>query len=121
MCDGTEGPIKQVGKMDKESLGQTILESVREPLLALDERFAIQFASGSFHRSFQISPSSWIVAHGIFLNSAPCLNDAYSNDVPVRASKLAMNSQELDVAFCFFISVRQARRTIAGYLSALRT
>ena len=56
MCDGTEGPIKQVGKMDKESLGQTILESVREPLLALDERFAIQFASGSFHRFFQISP-----------------------------------------------------------------
>jgi nitrogen-specific signal transduction histidine kinase len=41
--------------MDK-SLAQTIMESVREPLLALDHRLNIQFASGSFHRSFQISP-----------------------------------------------------------------
>lgn len=42
--------------MDNNSLTRTIVESVREPLLALDERFNIQFASGSFHRSFQISP-----------------------------------------------------------------
>jgi len=43
--------------MDNKSLAQTIVESVREPLLALDEHFNILFASGSFHRSFQISPA----------------------------------------------------------------
>jgi two-component sensor histidine kinase len=41
--------------MDDPSLAQTIVESVREPLLALDERLNIRFASSSFHRSFQIS------------------------------------------------------------------
>jgi len=57
LCDGnTEGAITKFGKMDSKSLAQMIMESVREPLLALDERFNIQFASGSFHRAFQISP-----------------------------------------------------------------
>jgi two-component sensor histidine kinase len=42
--------------MDDPSLAQTIVESVREPLLAVDEDFHILFASRSFHRSFQISP-----------------------------------------------------------------
>jgi two-component system, chemotaxis family, CheB/CheR fusion protein len=41
--------------MDRKSLAQMIVESVREPLLALDGRLNIQFASGSFRRSFRIN------------------------------------------------------------------
>lgn len=42
--------------MDNPSLAQTIVQSVREPLLAMDARFNIRFASSSFHRSFHIDP-----------------------------------------------------------------
>ena len=41
---------------DARLLAQTIVDTVREPLLLLDDTFTIQFASGSFHKSFQISP-----------------------------------------------------------------
>src|SRR6185295_18943183 len=42
--------------MDTASLTQTIVESLREPLLALDAHFNIRFASSSFHRAFRIEP-----------------------------------------------------------------
>jgi len=40
---------------DAQSLAQIIVDTVREPLLALDENFKIMFASPSFLRSFQIA------------------------------------------------------------------
>ncbi|HEV2560796.1 MAG TPA: sensor histidine kinase [Rhizomicrobium sp.] len=41
---------------DARLLAQTIVDTVREPLLVLDDTYTIQFASGSFHKSFQIGP-----------------------------------------------------------------
>lgn len=41
---------------DARSLAQTIVDTVREPLLVLDADFKILLASGSFYRSFQMSP-----------------------------------------------------------------
>ena len=38
-----------------QSLAQIIVDTVREPLLVLDERFVVLFASPSFLRSFQIA------------------------------------------------------------------
>lgn len=42
---------------EARSLAQVIVETVREPLLVLDEDFKILAASDSFHKSFQISAS----------------------------------------------------------------
>jgi two-component sensor histidine kinase len=41
---------------DARSLAQIVVETVREPLLVLDQRLTILVASSSFHKSFQISP-----------------------------------------------------------------
>jgi chemotaxis protein methyltransferase CheR len=41
---------------DARSLAQIVVETVREPLLVLDNRLTILVASSSFHKSFQISP-----------------------------------------------------------------
>jgi two-component sensor histidine kinase len=41
---------------DARSLAQIVMETVREPLLVLDNRLTILVASCSFHKSFQISP-----------------------------------------------------------------
>jgi chemotaxis protein methyltransferase CheR len=41
---------------DARLLAQTIVDTVREPLLVLDADFTILLASGSFYRSFQMSP-----------------------------------------------------------------
>lgn len=41
---------------DARSLAEIIVDTVREPLLVLDGNLKILFASGSFHRSFQIQP-----------------------------------------------------------------
>jgi chemotaxis protein methyltransferase CheR len=41
---------------DVRSLAQIIVETVREPLLVLDNNLTILVASSSFHRSFQINP-----------------------------------------------------------------
>jgi two-component sensor histidine kinase len=42
---------------EARSLAQIVVETVREPLLVLDEEFKILAASDSFHESFQIAPS----------------------------------------------------------------
>ena len=41
---------------DARSLAQIVVETVREPLLVLDNRLTILVASSSFHQSFQINP-----------------------------------------------------------------
>ena len=41
---------------DARSLAQIVMETVREPLLVLDNTLKILVASSSFHKSFQISP-----------------------------------------------------------------
>jgi two-component sensor histidine kinase len=41
---------------DVRSLAQIVVETVREPLLVLDDKLTILVASNSFHKSFQISP-----------------------------------------------------------------
>jgi chemotaxis protein methyltransferase CheR len=41
---------------DARSLAQIVVETVREPLLVLDNTLKILVASSSFHKSFQISP-----------------------------------------------------------------
>lgn len=41
----------------ERSLAQIVVETVREPLLVLDEDFTILAASDSFHESFKISPA----------------------------------------------------------------
>lgn len=41
---------------DVRSLAQIVVETVREPLLVLDDRLTILVASPSFHRAFQINP-----------------------------------------------------------------
>jgi two-component sensor histidine kinase len=41
---------------DARSLAQIVVETVREPLLVLDNRLTILVASSSFHKVFQISP-----------------------------------------------------------------
>src|SRR5204863_9170729 len=41
---------------DARSLAQIVVETVREPLLVLDDRLTILVASNSFHKSFQINP-----------------------------------------------------------------
>jgi two-component sensor histidine kinase len=43
---------------DARSLAQAIVDTVREPLLVLDADFKILLASGSFYRSFQMSPET---------------------------------------------------------------
>jgi two-component sensor histidine kinase len=43
---------------DMRSLAQIVVETVREPLLVLDERLTILVASNSFHKTFQIDPGS---------------------------------------------------------------
>jgi chemotaxis protein methyltransferase CheR len=45
--------FQQIG--NAQSLAQIIVDTVREPLLVLDERFIVLFASPSFLRSFQIT------------------------------------------------------------------
>jgi len=45
------------GKLeDARSLAQIVVETVREPLLVLDNKLTILVASNSFHKSFQIDP-----------------------------------------------------------------
>jgi two-component sensor histidine kinase len=41
---------------DARSLAQIVVETVREPLLVLDNRLTILVASNSFHKTFQIDP-----------------------------------------------------------------
>ena len=41
---------------DARSLAQIVVETVREPLLVLDNKLTILVASSSFHKTFQISP-----------------------------------------------------------------
>jgi two-component sensor histidine kinase len=41
---------------DVRSLAQIVVETVREPLLVLDNRLTILVASSSFHKSFKINP-----------------------------------------------------------------
>jgi two-component sensor histidine kinase len=41
---------------DARSLAQIVVETVREPLLVLDNRLTILVASSSFHKTFQIRP-----------------------------------------------------------------
>src|SRR5471030_1873737 len=41
---------------DARSLAQCVVETVREPLLVLDNKLTILVASNSFHKSFQIDP-----------------------------------------------------------------
>ena len=41
---------------DARSLAQIVVETVREPLLVLDNKLKILVASNSFHKSFQIRP-----------------------------------------------------------------
>ena len=43
---------------DVRSLAQIVVETVREPLLVLDDRLTILVASNSFHKSFQIAPDA---------------------------------------------------------------
>jgi two-component sensor histidine kinase len=43
---------------DARSLAQIVVETVREPLLVLDDRLTILVASKSFHNSFQIDPDN---------------------------------------------------------------
>ena len=43
---------------DVRSLAQIVVETVREPLLVLDDRLTILVASNSFHKTFQISPDN---------------------------------------------------------------
>src|SRR5205814_1501575 len=46
-----------LGKMeDARSLAQIVVETVREPLLVLDNRLTILVASSSFHKAFKINP-----------------------------------------------------------------
>ena len=42
---------------DARSLAQLVIETVREPLLVLDDRLTILMASNSFHRTFRIDPA----------------------------------------------------------------
>jgi two-component sensor histidine kinase len=44
------------GIEDARSLAQIVVETVREPLLVLDQTLKILVASNSFHKTFQISP-----------------------------------------------------------------
>ena len=41
---------------DVRSIAQVVVETVREPLLVLDDRLEIVVASNSFHKAFQIDP-----------------------------------------------------------------
>jgi two-component sensor histidine kinase len=43
---------------DVRSLAQIVVETVREPLLVLDDRLTILVASNSFHNTFQIDPDN---------------------------------------------------------------
>jgi chemotaxis protein methyltransferase CheR len=43
---------------DVRSLAQIVVETVREPLLVLDDRLTILIASNSFHKTFQIDPDN---------------------------------------------------------------
>jgi chemotaxis protein methyltransferase CheR len=43
---------------DVRSLAQIVVETVREPLLVLDDRLTILVASQSFHKTFQIDPDN---------------------------------------------------------------
>jgi two-component sensor histidine kinase len=43
---------------DARSLAQIVVETVREPLLVLDDRLTILVASNSFHKTFQINPDN---------------------------------------------------------------
>jgi chemotaxis protein methyltransferase CheR len=45
------------GIKDARSLAQIVVETVREPLLVLDDRLTILVASSSFHKTFQIDPN----------------------------------------------------------------
>jgi chemotaxis protein methyltransferase CheR len=42
---------------DARSLAQVVIETVREPLLVLDNTLTILVASSSFHKTFQINPT----------------------------------------------------------------
>jgi two-component sensor histidine kinase len=41
---------------DARSLAQIVVETIREPLLVLDDKLTVMVASNSFYRSFQIDP-----------------------------------------------------------------
>ena len=43
---------------DVRSLAQIVVETVREPLLVLDDRLTILVASNSFHKTFEIDPDN---------------------------------------------------------------
>ena len=43
---------------DVRSLAQIVVETVREPLLVLDDRLTILVASNSFHKTFDINPDN---------------------------------------------------------------
>ena len=43
---------------DVRSLAQIVVETVREPLLVLDDRLTILVASNSFHKTFEIDPNT---------------------------------------------------------------
>src|SRR5580698_2382687 len=43
---------------DARSLAQIVVETVREPLLVLDDRLTILVASNSFHKTFNINPDN---------------------------------------------------------------
>src|SRR5580698_3271595 len=43
---------------DARSLAQIVVETVREPLLVLDDRLTILVASNSFHKTFEIDPDN---------------------------------------------------------------
>lgn len=49
--------MESLDKVGVRSLAQVIVETVREPLLVLDEDLHIVAASDSFHKSFRIAPS----------------------------------------------------------------
>ena len=67
---------------DARSLAQVVIETVREPLLVLDNSLTILVASSSFHKSFQIDPttrrdkscSRWTMAPGTFRPCISCSN-----------------------------------------------
>ncbi len=74
---------------DVRSLAQIIVETVREPLLVLDNSLTILVASSSFHKSFQINPKD-TTNHPLFALDDGAWDDGVVLRDEVRAPSFAI-------------------------------
>lgn len=93
---------------DACALAQSIVDTVREPVLVLDQRLRVIAASRSFYSSFKVRPEDtqadfsmrWATDSGTFPNFAYCWNKSYLSTASWKIMRLSTSSPALDTARC---------------------